>query len=160
RLTGTQSLQAIRVVQIALSLFTTFLVYTLARRAFSDRVARVAAVLFWLYPSLIFFDFLILTETLFTLLLTGFTVLLVMLVRKPAAWLALACGLTLGLAALTRSVLWPLPLVLCPLLVAVIDAPVTRRLLVSLAVLAGFALVITPWAIRNTRLQGVVEIVD
>jgi 4-amino-4-deoxy-L-arabinose transferase-like glycosyltransferase len=109
---------------------------------------------------LIFFNFLILTETLFTFLLVAFVLLTVLLVQAPRAGLAIACGLTLGLAALTRSILWPLPLILCPLLAVLIRAPLSRRLLLPGLVLAGYALAVAPWAIRNTRLQRVVTVVD
>ena len=68
--------------------------------------------------------------------------------------------MTLGLGALTRSILWPLPLLLCPLLAVLIRAPLARRLALPCLVLAGYAVVVAPWAVRNTRLQGVVTIVD
>ena len=135
-------------------------VYLLGARIYNQRVARYAAAAVWLYPSLLFFNFLILTETLFTLLLLTFVLLAVVLVQTPRAWIALLCGISLGLAALTRSVLWPVPLVLCPLLAALIRATIARRVALPLVVLAGYAIVITPWAIRNTKLQGVVTLVD
>jgi hypothetical protein len=56
--------------------------------------------------------------------------------------------------------LWPLPLVLCPLLLVTLSAPVRRRVAVAVVVLAGYSAVVAPWAVRNTRLQGVVTIVD
>ena len=43
-----------------------------ARESMTPRVGRWAAAVCWLYPSFIFFNFLILTETLFTLLLVAF----------------------------------------------------------------------------------------
>src|SRR5207344_516338 len=47
-----------------------------------------------------------------------------------------------------------------PLLTLLIRDTWTRRLVLSGVVLAGYVVVIAPWAIRNTRLQGVVTIVD
>jgi 4-amino-4-deoxy-L-arabinose transferase-like glycosyltransferase len=157
---GPHNLQAVRVFQILLALATMAVVYLLGARLYNQRIARYAAAACWLYPSLLFFNFLILTETLFTLLLLTFVLLTVVLVQAPRAWAALLCGISLGLAALTRSVLWPVPLVLCPLLSALIRAPIARRVALPLIVLAGYAIVVAPWAIRNTRLQGVVTIVD
>jgi len=169
---GTGSLQAVRLAQIALALATTGLVYLLGARLYGPAVGRVGAAVFWLYPSLVFFNVLILTETLFTLLLVAFVLLAVMLVQSPRASVALLCGATLGLAALTRSVLWPLPLVFCPLVgllitvpltadtTSAVRAPIVRRAALPLLVLAGYAVVVAPWAIRNTRLQGVTTIVD
>ncbi len=154
------NLQAVRVFQILLSLATAALVYVLGSRVFDARIGAWAAGICWLYPSFIFFDFLILTETLFTFLLVAFVLSVVLLVQSPRASLAIACGVTLGLGALTRSILWPLPLLLCPLLAVLIRAPLARRLALPCLVLAGYAVVVAPWAVRNTRLQGVVTIVD
>ena len=157
---GQNNLQAVRVVQIALALATALLVYALGSRIYGKTAGSFAAAAVWLYPSLIFFNFLLLTETLFTFLLVAFVLLTVMLIQTPRAWLAIACGLALGLGALTRSVLWPVPLVFCPLLAVLLRQPIARRLALASLVFAGYALVVTPWAIRNTRLQGVVTIVD
>jgi 4-amino-4-deoxy-L-arabinose transferase-like glycosyltransferase len=157
---GEGNLQAIRFVQILLALLTTVLVYQVGRRLFDPVVGYCAAAAFWLYPSLIFFNFTILTEALFTLLFVAYVLMTVRLVQAPAAWVALVCGLSLGLAALARSVLWPLPLLLCPLLLWLIPGPFRRRAILSATVLAGFVVVVGPWAVRNTRLQGVTTIVD
>jgi 4-amino-4-deoxy-L-arabinose transferase-like glycosyltransferase len=157
---GAGNLQAVRLVQILLALATTVLVYQLGRRTFGPRVGNYAAAVFWLYPSLIFFNFTILTETLFTLLLVAFVLCAVRLVQAPGASTALACGVSLGLAALARSVMWPLPLLLCPLLVLLLGGSFARRVALAALVLAGFAVTVGPWAVRNTRLQGVVTIVD
>jgi 4-amino-4-deoxy-L-arabinose transferase-like glycosyltransferase len=157
---GTNNLQAVRAVHIILALLTVAVICELGRRTFSATAGRYAAAIFFLYPSFVFFNFTILTETLFTLLLVTFTLLTVILVQTPRVLVALVCGLTLGLAALTRSVLWPLPLLLCPLLVVLIRGSMPTRLVIPAIVLAGYAAVITPWAVRNTRLQGVVTIVD
>jgi len=154
------NLQAVRVLQILLALGTVVLVYILGSRVYGPAVGAWAAAVCWLYPSLIFFNFLILTETLFTLLLVAFVLLAVLLVQTSRTVFAPACGIALGLGALTRSVLWPLPLILCPLLAVLIRAPLGRRLTLPCLVLAGYALVVAPWSIRNSRLQGVVTIVD
>jgi 4-amino-4-deoxy-L-arabinose transferase-like glycosyltransferase len=157
---GSHSLQAIRLFQFVLALATSGLVYLLGKRVYGTLVGRYAAAICWLYPSLIFYNALILTETLFTLLFVAFVLCSILLVQQPRASFAVLCGVSLGLAALTRSVLWPLPLLLCPLLAFLIRAPLPRRLALPALVLAGYALVIAPWAVRNTRLQGTLTIVD
>jgi len=154
------NLQAIRVLQMLLTLATAVLVYRLGSRVYDPTVGAWAAAATWLYPSLIFANFLILTETLFTFLLIGFVLLAVRLIQDPRLSTAFACGATLGLAALTRSILWPLPLVLCPLLTLLLRGPLTRRLLLPALVFAGYAVVVAPWAARNTRLQRVFTVVD
>jgi 4-amino-4-deoxy-L-arabinose transferase-like glycosyltransferase len=157
---GVGNLQAVRLVNILMALATVALIYDLGRRVFSPAAGRFAAAAFFLYPSYVFFNFTILTETLFTLLLIAFVLLSVKLVQTPRVSTALLCGLALGLAALTRSVLWPMPLIFCPLLALLLRAPLRTRLALPAAVLAGYAIVVAPWAARNTRLQGVVTIVD
>jgi 4-amino-4-deoxy-L-arabinose transferase-like glycosyltransferase len=157
---GTRNFQVVRAFQVLLALATTAVVYLLGARMYDDRIGRYAAAMTWLYPSLVFFNFLILTETLFTFLLVTFVLLAVSLVQAPRSSTALGCGIVLGLAALTRSVLWPVPLVLCPLLLVMIPGPVARRMALPLVVFAGYAMVVAPWAIRNTRLQGVFTVVD
>lgn len=157
---GFQNFQALRALQILLALATTGLVFQLGMRAYDRTTGYYAAALFWLYPSLIFFNFLALTETLFTFLFVAFVLTSVMIVQRPRLLTAAACGLSLGLAALTRSILWPVPLVLCPLFLILIRAPWRQRLICAGCVFLSYAVVITPWAIRNTRLQEVVTIVD
>ena len=157
---GDGNLQAVRLVHLVLSLATVALIYELGRRVFSLAVGRFAAAAFFLYPSYVFLNFTILTEILFTLLLVAFVLLSVLLVQTPRVSTALLCGLALGLAALTRSVLWPMPLIFCPLLALLLRAPLRTRVALAAAVLAGYAAVVLPWAARNTRLQGVVTIVD
>jgi 4-amino-4-deoxy-L-arabinose transferase-like glycosyltransferase len=157
---GSHSLQAVRIVQLLLALATSGLVYVLGKRVYGATVGRYAAAICWLYPSFIFFNSLILTETLFTFLFVAFVLCSVLLVQQPRALYGVLCGVSLGLAALTRSVLWPLPLLLCPLLAVLIRAPLPSRLALPALVLTGYALVVAPWAIRNTRLQGTLTIVD
>ena len=157
---GRNNYQAIRIVQIGLSVATAYLVFLLGRELFSARSGRLAAAVVWLYPSLIFFDVTILTETLYTCLLLIFTLLVVRLVDVPRPATAALAGVALGLTCLTRSSLWPLPFVLCPLLLFVIRGPMIRRVAATACLFAASAAVIGPWAVRNTRLQGVVTIVD
>jgi 4-amino-4-deoxy-L-arabinose transferase-like glycosyltransferase len=157
---GAGNLQAVRVLQIAMALALSAVVYALGARVYNRPVGRVAAGIVWLYPSFIFFNFLILTETLFTLLLLGFVLSCVALVQTPRARTALVCGIVLGLSALTRSVLWPAPLLLCPLMALLIPGPWLRRLALPAVLLAGYCLVVGPWALRNTRLQEVFTVVD
>jgi 4-amino-4-deoxy-L-arabinose transferase-like glycosyltransferase len=77
-----------------------------------------------------------------------------------AAWLA-AFGAVLGLAALTRSVLWlfPAPLVLFLVLLGP-ERRFAVRLVHCAVFLLAFAVVLAPWTIRNTRLQKTFITVD
>ena len=160
RVVGSESLQAVRALEIVFAALTTIGVYAIGRRVYDGRAGRWAAAFIWLYPSFIYANFTILTETLFTLLLVGFVLLAVMMLRTTAASVAIGCGVLLGLATLTRSVVWPLPIVLCPLLVAILPGAMRPRLARSAMVLVGYLICVTPWAVRNTRLQHTFEVVD
>jgi 4-amino-4-deoxy-L-arabinose transferase-like glycosyltransferase len=159
-ITGPGNLLAVRVVHVGLGLLATYLVFLIGRAAYDEVVGRYAAAVFWLYPSFVLFNVTILTETLFTLLLLAFLVSFVALVGRPTPGLALATGASLGLGALTRSALWPLPLVLCPALFALLTVHPARRLWLATLLLVGYCAIVGPWAVRNTRLQGTFTVVD
>lgn len=157
---GSQSLVPVRLAQVAFALGIGWMAYLLGRALYDERTGLVAAALAAFYPTLIFSNLLILTETLFALLVLVVAWLGVRLLRQPSIGLALACGAAIGIAALTRSVLWPFPLVLGALVAWWAPGGPIRRMALALAVIAGFAAVVAPWAVRNTRLQRVPVLVD
>ena len=160
--TGTQSLQVVRAAQIGLSLGSVLLLFLLTRQLFDERIAVWAAAAWCLYPSFLYAGVLLLTEVLFTFLLLAACVTAALALRdgdRAPAW-AFASGLALGLAALTRSVVWPLPLVLLPLACVVARYSLRQRALVAVSLTAGYMVVVGPWAVRNTHLQQTAVVVD
>src|SRR5262249_22493792 len=106
---GLENHQAVRLIQAVLSLLTVYLAYKLGALAASHRAGLVLAACCCFYPSFLGFNNLLLTETLFTFLLCAFCLTFATAVlRQSLGCLALA-GFVLGLAALTRSVVWLLP---------------------------------------------------
>ena len=81
--TGSRSLQVVRAVQMLLGLATAALVFWIGRRLYDDRAGLVAAAIAAFYPALLLANSLLLTETLFTFLLTAFVAALVALVHRP-----------------------------------------------------------------------------
>jgi 4-amino-4-deoxy-L-arabinose transferase-like glycosyltransferase len=160
RVTGSDSLQAVRGVQVVLALTSIWLVYLLGARLFDRVTAATAALAFALYPSLIFSGVLLLTEVLFVTLLLAALYLTVVLLERPSWWVALASGVAFGLGALTRSVLWPFSIVLVIFLALALRLPIRARAKYCVLLLAGFALVVAPWSIRNTKLQDTFTVVD
>ena len=160
RVAGAHNVAAVRVAQLALVALTLWLVYRVATQAFDRGTALLAALALACYPSLLFSGVLLLTETLFTALVAAFLYACVALMLRPSSPAALGAGVTLGAAALTRSVLWPFPLVLVPFLAFTLRVGGRERLKLCGLVLAGFALVVAPWSIRNSRLQRTLTIVD
>ena len=130
------------------------LTYVLARRLWGRAAAVLAGVMTALSGSLLFVEHSIMAEALFALLL-GAALLAATSVRgaRPVRW-ALASGVLLGLAALTR----PGALVLAPLLAPLLAwlATTTRRgrLLVGGALLAGCLGTVLPWMVRNQLVHG------
>ena len=160
RLTGQESLQLVRAAQIALSLASVVLLYRIGTQLFDRRAAVLAAAGLCFYPSLLIGNYLLLTETLFTFLLLVFINGYIALLRRPRTLVALATGGALALAALTRSILWPFPIVLVPLTYLSLTGTRMARLATVGFLLIGYGAVIAPWAIRNTRLQKVPTMVD
>jgi len=159
-ITGTESVLTIRMVQILLALANVYLLYRLGLLLFDRRTALLAAAGLSFYPSLLAFNFFLLTEVLFTFLLTLVILGTVVLLRTGSSWLAWGTGLVLGLASLTRSVLWPFPAVLLPFVFVIAPGSRGRRLWICSVLFVGYALLVVPWAARNTRLQGVLTVVD
>jgi len=159
-LAGTESTDAVRVAHIGLSLLTVILVFRLGRLMFDRRTAVVAAAIVAFYPSLLFSGVLLLTEVLFTLCLVLTAFGYARLMRAPGPFTAFSTGAALGLAALTRSVLWPFVLVLVPLAMLSVRGGRAQRVRTAALVLLGFMVLVAPWAARNTRLQGTFTIVD
>jgi len=85
---------------------------------------------------------------------------MVILLEKEKTSIAIGTGLVLGLAALTRGILWPLPILLCPLTFLVLKGNRGARLKLVGCLLLGYLIVMIPWAIRNTELQGVLTVVN
>jgi 4-amino-4-deoxy-L-arabinose transferase-like glycosyltransferase len=160
RLTGSESLQAVRSVQVVLAVASIWLLYLLGARLFDRGTAASAALALALYPSLIFSGVLLLTEVLFITIVLGALYLTVVLLERPSWWLALASGAAFGLGALTRSVLWPFSIVVVIFLALALPVPARTRLKYCSLLLAGFALVVAPWSIRNTMLQRTFTVVD
>ena len=67
-LTGGINYNAVRIIQILLSLGIICMVNLLGKNIFNDKTGLIASLIFAIYPSFLFFTHLILTEVLFTLL--------------------------------------------------------------------------------------------
>jgi 4-amino-4-deoxy-L-arabinose transferase-like glycosyltransferase len=160
RLFGVGNFQAVRAAQGLLSLGTVVLVFLLARRLYDERVALWAAGLVCFYPSLLVYNNLLLSETLFTFWLTAIVLAIVSYLQSPSLAKLTLVGALVGVGALTRSILWLFPPVLGGYLL--IAAPVAwpRRLAGAALMVVAFLVVIAPWAWRNTRLEKTLITID
>jgi 4-amino-4-deoxy-L-arabinose transferase-like glycosyltransferase len=157
---GLKNDDAVRALQAGISLLTVVLVYRLGEIAYSPQVALWAAAICCLYPSFLAYANVLLTETLFTFLLTAFIWLFLEAVGRQSRAVLIAAGITLGLAALTRSIMLPfLPLLtICALVYW--RGNWSRRFLAAACITLAFAITIAPWAVRNTRLYNSLTFID
>jgi 4-amino-4-deoxy-L-arabinose transferase-like glycosyltransferase len=140
-------------VQILVALVTAWLVYEIGRRFLSTRGATIAAVISTLNPYLIWHDVHVNREIVDQLVAAAVVLLTLLVVEKPNALRSTLLGLVAGVAMLGNTRLVFLP-ILCVLFV-VWRLPRTRIAAVSaVVILAGSAIAVFPWLIRNEASVG------
>ncbi len=155
-----------RIVNAAAAVASVMLLAAIGRRLFGGRAGLIAAAILAVDPILLYFNALVLTETLYIALLLGALYCTARAAtagdadappsaprdcRAPVAW-CLAAGAAMGLGTLTRSTALLLPLFMIPVFGA---APLRGSRLVSiLAVLIGAAGIMTPTILRNYHVVG------
>jgi len=154
RVAGAADPDVVRLFQAALSLGTVLVLYALAREVFGRRTARAAAAVAAFYPSLLFYNNHVLTEVVFIFLCAVVAWGLAVYLARPRALVAAGIGLVLGLAVLTREIIWP-TVALLSLLMALAGRGSWRRWAAhSLLLVMGLLAVTAPWVVRNTHVQG------
>lgn len=161
-----------RIVNALAALVTILLLWALGRRTVGDGPALFAAAVFAVDPILLFFNALVLTETVYIFLLVAALACWSRSTGAGGGWWTLATGAALGLGALTRSTALLLPVVLIPAMAVfansarlvdsgnpALDATSRQTPPASLAanlaiLILGFVLVIAPWTVRNHRVVG------
>ncbi len=155
-----KNLAAVVLTQIVLSLLTIVLTWHVARRAFGGRVGALSALLIALDLNSLSYTNMILTETLFTLVLLAFLAIAVHLdsdQQTRRAFAALAGGLVLAVATHIRPIGYFLPLVV---MVAMSALGWRRKWGVKVLVGQGLLLILPSvilvggWQVRNHRLTG------
>ncbi len=143
---------AVALVQIALDVGTVLLVYWVGRRVGGEAVGLLAAAFYGLYPYLLYQNLTLNDTGLFILLLAASVAAAYRVRDTQAARWAVALGLAVGLGSLTKT--W----ILLVLALLALDWWRARgfRAALRLGLTAGAVAlwVLTPWAIRNTRLHG------
>jgi 4-amino-4-deoxy-L-arabinose transferase-like glycosyltransferase len=143
-----------RMLQVLFGAATTLCTYLLGRKLFGHSTAAVAALIVALYAPLIYYDGLLLTESLLTLLLTGHMFVLVGAWKGGSIRLWIVAGILLGLAAITRATAALFPFALLLLwLYSDSDSRPARTGLVAYVLIAFMMLL--PTTIRNAGVEGV-----
>ena len=152
---GLDSPRQVYAIQAIADAAMCMLVALLGRRLFGESAGVVAGLLAACYPYFIFFCGLLLAESLFTLALVGYILLLARLKDRLAAGerglaLAAAAGLTAGALVHLRSSFLLMPLFLLPFLLWRRQgrARMAGAWAVSMALMG---LVMLPWIVRNYR---------
>lgn len=143
---------AVRLLQGLAEAFTVVLTYLIGRRFFGRGVAAAAGIAVALQPALVVNSGFLLTETLYTLILTGSFYLFLRSQYELSRGLAVGAGVLLGLGALCRPTGLALPLVLA-FGVLFCDRKLQRLKLAAAAALIAL-LTVAPWTIRNAVVLG------
>lgn len=143
-----------RLLQVALSTGTVWVVFLLGRELFDRRAGLVAAGLFAFDPVFVGYTHLLWAETLLALLNLGWALLLLRGVRAGSLGLVCLAGLLLGLAALTRQLMLNFAVFAALWIFAM--RPGSRREAAKLAAAFGACacLVVAPWTLRNAAFHG------
>jgi 4-amino-4-deoxy-L-arabinose transferase-like glycosyltransferase len=130
------------------------LVFLLARYSVPTRWAAGAGLLYCVHPGAIFLSSAVLTEAVFTALLACSVWLLVRSLYRRHPLTALAAGLVIGLAALSRAIALPVPFIIGVTLLCSYALIGSRKTAAQTAILfvVGAGVVTLPWTIRCTLL--------
>ena len=155
RATG-HSYFAALIMQCVIGAFVPLGVRALGRTMFGPSIGRIASWLAVVHPLLLFFSGYLLTESLFCVLVLAALTASVEWLKNPRPSRAIMTGLWWALATLTRPTALPLPVIVtlwawAPL--GLMLRPAQRAKQVGLVFLT-VALVLAPWAIRNTLVLG------
>jgi len=147
------SYAAVKVAQSLLGALTCVLILLIGERVFTKRVGLVAAAIAAVYPHLVYYTGLLMSEVLFVFLSTLFLYALAMLRENFTLRRMAFAGVILGLASLTRPMLMLIPALL--LFWVWIECRSTKRALVVTATLwLWMVVVILPWTVRNYVVTG------
>ena len=152
KITGQSNQDIVRVLQILLSVFSGLLLYHLFRKLFDEKTACSGFILFLFYPSLLFFNYLVLTETVFIFLLVLFFYFMSRFLTDGTALSSAIAGICLGMASLTRSITYPMAVPLAGLVCILLFRQFRLKAVYAAVVfLLAFSASLSPWTIRNYK---------
>ena len=157
---GAKSVDAQRLFLCFVSTGTVVLIGLLGRRVRGPVVGLVAALLAAVYPMLFLSEAVLMSESLFALLVTASLLLAYRAADAPSPLRFAALGVVLGLSALTRAEGLLLAVILViPLAVGLRTLSMRRRLSLAGVAIGVAVLVVVPWTARNAvRLHAFVPI--
>lgn len=137
-----------RIIQSLIGALLPVIVAWVGSHIFGRESAFIAGGILALYPPLIYYNRLLMTETLYTFLLVT-TVLLASTQNRTSTISHVVVGFVFGLACLTRSILLGfMPLFLLWIWLTTDASKIVRTMILSLTTV-GVLLAVGPWTIRN-----------
>lgn len=149
------SVAAVKVVQVLIQGATCVTIFFIAKRLFKNRLISFGAGIIWaLYPVPILSSTYLMSETLFTFLLTTSALSILRSYESPGFKNGLLAGLSLGLTALAKSVIFAfIPIFFLWLVLSPNKSRVSG--LKNFAIIMLFmVLTVLPWAMRNYIVLG------
>jgi len=146
-----QAITNIRIAQALVGALGVWLIGLLAARAAGSAAGLTAAWLSAVHPPLVWIPAYLLSETLYSVLALASALLLTAAFERGAARRrapVLAAGVVAGLATLTR------PAMLVFLGLAAVVLLIRRQAAFAALLVAGAALVVSPWTVRNADVHG------
>jgi 4-amino-4-deoxy-L-arabinose transferase-like glycosyltransferase len=139
-------------IQIVFDLLTTLLLYLIGRRFANETTGLLSAAFYGCYPYLLFQNLTVNDTAIFICLLVAAIWLTYRVRDSKRACHAIALGLVVGGAALTKT----LVVLILPLLIMSWRRTLGSRRTIRFALLSALsvAAVVSPWVIRNTLLHG------
>jgi 4-amino-4-deoxy-L-arabinose transferase-like glycosyltransferase len=150
-LSGGYQVKTVQFAQCLVFALTCLVLYAIFQRTLSPQKAKYAGLLCAMYPMSIWYVPRLWTEILLALMIALATLALIRLLQKPTSFNTLICGLTVGLAALSKGI----ALVFVPLFILVLLIRFrTKGILSALLFTAGASAFILPWTWRNWQQTG------
>lgn len=138
----------IKIAQTILDSLTVVFVYIFIKETLGLHAGMLSAGVMAIYPFTIYLSITIASEPLFTFFLSVFMLLALYAIRSQKTYYYCAAGFLLGLATLTRGATQFFPIVFLAMLM-LFNRPTQKLLLSYGAFCLSFAIVISPWALRN-----------
>jgi 4-amino-4-deoxy-L-arabinose transferase-like glycosyltransferase len=139
---------SIGVAQILVAIATAWIVFEIGARVLGPRGGVVAAAIATLNPYLIWHDVHVNREIVDQLVAAALVLLTLLVVERPTRWRALLLGVVSGVSMLGNTRLVFIPIV-CAIYVAWRLPRMRATALVGALVLAGAAVAVAPWLVRN-----------
>ena len=144
---GSKLIKKIQLFQMLVSTLTLVLAFIFFRYYLTPLAAGIASLLLAISPHLIMFNSYILSETMFCFILVLMGLLTCRFLNHPSPWFSVMLGSIMGIGSLIRPSLQFFPLVMVILIL--LHYGRKKGLKLSLFILLGFMMILSPWLIRN-----------